>query len=226
MSLVGTSVESRARQSKGASDDAIYAMVGSLLRLRPRGGLLFDIGCGRGLLHSYVSELVDRYVGADVVRYEGFPQETEFHQIDLDSGRVPLADDAADIVVAVETIEHLENPRAFVRELTRLCRPGGMLIVTTPNQLSFLSKLTLVLKNRFNAFSDSNYPAHITALLEVDLRRILAECGWQKVRVEFSRHGRIPGTRRHWPTFLSRLLPRAFSDNVMVVGVKPEQLVV
>ncbi len=52
------------------------------------------------------------------------------------------------------------------------------MIVTTPNQLSLLSKLTLVLKNEFNAFQAGSYPAHLTALLEADLRRIGVECGW------------------------------------------------
>lgn len=126
------------------------------------------------------------------------------------------------MVVAVETIEHLENPRAFARELTRLLRPGGYIIVTTPNQLSMLSKLTLVLRNEFNAFRAGSYPAHLSALLEVDLRRIAMECGWIDVSVSFTNSGRIPGTSRHWPTWLSRLWPRALSDNVVIRGRKPK----
>ena len=115
-------------------------------------------------LWSYLGLRFDRYVGVDVVRYDGLPEEIEFYQIDLDTGRAPLPDAAGDVVVAVETIEHLENPRAFVRELTRLAKPGGWLIVTTPNQLSLLSKMTLILKNQFNAFQAGSYPAHLTAL--------------------------------------------------------------
>jgi hypothetical protein len=123
--------------------------------------------------------------------------------------------------VAVETIEHLENPRAFVRELTRLARPGGWVVVTTPNQLSLLSKMTLVLKNEFNDFQSGSYPAHLTALLEADLRRIGGECGWSDVAVAYTRNGRIPGTARHWPRPLSRLIPRTLSDNVLVIGRAP-----
>lgn len=75
-------------------------------------------------------------------------------------------------------IEHLENPRAFIRVLVRLTKPGGWVFVTTPNQLSLLSQMTLMLKNQFNAFQEapSLYPAHITALLEIDLIRITTEC--------------------------------------------------
>jgi hypothetical protein len=122
------------------------------------------------------------------------------------------------MVVAAETIEHLENPRAFVRELTRLARPGGWVVVTTPNQLSLLSKLTLVLKNEFNAFQSGSYPAHLTALLEADLRRIGAECGWAEATVMYTYRGRIPGTAHPWPRWLSRTFPRALSDNVLIIG--------
>ncbi|MBL9085031.1 MAG: class I SAM-dependent methyltransferase [Planctomycetales bacterium] len=222
MSNSYASVENRAIQSEGTSADAIYGMVGEVLRTRGcRGGCLLDVGCGRGRLRAHLVNLFDRYAGADVVRYDDFLADAEFYRIDLDSGRIPLDDGAVDAVVAVETIEHLENPRAFARELTRLCKPGGVIVVTTPNQLSFLSKLSLMIKNRFPAFSDSNYPAHLTALLEVDLRRIAAECGWRDVQINYTCRGRIPGTKLHWPTILPRMLPRAFSDNFCVAGIAP-----
>ena len=64
-----------------------------------------------------------------------------------------------------------------MRQLTRVVKPGGVVIVTTPNQLSLLSKMTLVLKNQFNAFQSGSYPAHLTALLEIDLVRMARECG-------------------------------------------------
>jgi len=157
----------------------------------------------------------------DVICYEGFPAAAEFVALDLDAGVVPLPDGGADVVAAVETIEHLENPRAFLRELVRLTRPGGWVVVTTPNQLSLLSKLTLVFKNQFNAFQDGSYPAHLTALLEIDLRRMAAECGLAGVTIAYSGEGRIPGVPWHYPRFLSRWFPRALSDNVLLSGKRP-----
>jgi 2-polyprenyl-3-methyl-5-hydroxy-6-metoxy-1,4-benzoquinol methylase len=154
------------------------------------------------------------------VRYEDFPAEAEFTQVDLDTGRVSLPDASADVVAAVETIEHLENPRAFMRELVRLAKPGGWVVVTTPNQLSLLSLLTLVTKQRFNAFQDTHYPAHLTALLEVDLRRIATECGLLSVSVMYSKHGRVAFTPWHYPGFLSNIFPRALSDNLLLIGRK------
>ncbi|HEX2092489.1 MAG TPA: methyltransferase domain-containing protein [Longimicrobiaceae bacterium] len=216
-------LELRARHSAGISNAAIYAMVARALRSRgASGGLFLDVGCGVGNLARFVSGDFDEYVGADAVRYEGFPADAAFSQVDLDTGRLPLPDGAADVVAAVETIEHLENPRAFLRELVRLAKPGGWVIVTTPNQLSLLSLLSLVVKGRFVHFQDVHYPAHLTALLEVDLRRIAGECGLVDVAIEFSQHGRVPGTARYYPQGLARRFPRALSDNVLMIGRKPD----
>jgi 2-polyprenyl-3-methyl-5-hydroxy-6-metoxy-1,4-benzoquinol methylase len=183
---------------------------------------LLDVGCGRGQLWDFVKARFDRYLGADVVRYDGFPEEGEFHQVNLDAGRVALPGGCADVVAAVETIEHLENPRAFFRELVRLTRPGGWVVVTTPNQLSLLSKLTLLVKNQFNAFQDGNYPAHLSALLEVDLRRMAGETGLAEVFVDHSRSGRMAFTPWHYPSALSRCFPRALSDNCLLAGRRPD----
>jgi SAM-dependent methyltransferase len=213
--------EERAILSGGISADPIYKAVATALTGRhPGGGTILDVGCGVGNLSSYVDNMFERYVGADVVRHEGFPAGESFCLVDLDAGQVPLPDGAADVVAAVETVEHLENPRAFFRELVRLVRPGGWVVVTTPNQLSLLSKLTLLLKNQFNAFQDACYPAHLSALLEIDLRRIAAECRLTNIAVAYSGRGRMPGTAWHYPAFLSRCFPRAFSDNVLVIGRK------
>ncbi len=213
-------VETRARESQGSSSDPIYQMVArAISEHHVGGGMVVDVGCGSGNLLGFVGDRFDRYIGVDVVRYEGFPTEAEFIPLNLDAGKAHLPDDFADVVCSVETIEHLENPRAFMRELVRLVKPGGWVIVTTPNQLSFLSKLTLVLKNQFNAFQEAPglYPAHITALLEVDLIRIATESGLTDIKIEYSDRGRIPFTPWHWPANLG-FRGRNFSDNLCAIG--------
>jgi SAM-dependent methyltransferase len=214
-------IESRARQSAGRSSTHVYQMVYAALERRGiQGGTLLDVGCGEGNLWSAVSHRFDTYAGADIIRYEAFPGTAQFFRIDLASELCELAESSADVVAAVEIIEHLENPRAFARQLVRAARPGGWVVVTTPNQLSVLSKLSLLLKNQFNAFQDASYPAHLTALLESDLLRIAAECGLTSVSIEYSTRGRVPLTGAHFPRLLSGLLPREFSDNVLLIGQK------
>jgi 2-polyprenyl-3-methyl-5-hydroxy-6-metoxy-1,4-benzoquinol methylase len=216
--LIGS--ESRALQSRGRSSKPIYHMVARAVKDAGGCEVLLDLGCGNGELKGFVDHQIARYVGADIARYEDYPADAEFHEVNLDCLPTPLADRFADIVVAVETIEHLENPRALVREMVRLCRPGGRVVVTTPNQLSLASKAALLLKNQFLAFQEAPglYPTHITALLEIDLIRMARECGLVDCAVFYSDSGRIPLTRAHWPSAFGG---RAFSDNLALVARRP-----
>jgi len=215
-------VESKARQSKGMSNNAIYHIVTkSIAAKHLKGRILLDVGCGSGNLWAFVCKKFDRYIGVDIVQYEGFPKEAEFISCNLESYKIPLIDSLADVVCSIETIEHLENPRAFMRELVRLTKPGGWILVTTPNQLSLLSKLTFLLKNQFNAFQEKTglYPTHITALLEIDLVRMATECGLVHIQIDYSHEGRIPFASWHWPNKLG-FYGQAFSDNVCLVARK------
>ena len=218
----GVSLEVRARQSLGSSHDAIYHMVERALSARDiEGGRLVDVGCGSAGLWRLLAHRFDSYCGLDAVRYEGIPIDAEFREIDLDAARWPVPPAEAHVVAAVETIEHLENPWAFMRALVALARPGGWVVVTTPNQLSVLSVATLIVKRRFSSFQDVHYPAHRTALLESDLRRAAAEGGLESVDVLHSHHGRVPLTPWHYPMAIARRFPRALSDNLLIIGRKP-----
>lgn len=213
-------VEQRARQSLGRSHQRIYETVAAVLAARGAGGVLADVGCGRGDLWQALRGPFASCIGVDAVRYEGLPPDVEFHAGDLDATVLPLPDAAVDAAAAVEVIEHLENPRAFVRELARIVRPGGWVVVTTPNQLSALSLLTLVVKGQFSAFQETSYPAHRTALLEIDLRRIMTECGLRDLAVTYTCLGRLPLSAWHYPDAVAGLAPRRLSDNLVIVGRK------
>jgi len=224
-----TRVEERALETHGTSGDAVYRMVVRALDERGlEGGTLVDVGCGQGALHAALGAKRFRYTGADVVRHAGYPAELEFVPVNLDAGRVPLPDGSSDVVVCAETIEHVENPRALMRELVRLARPGGWVLATTPNQLSAASLLCLVARGQFQYFQQAPglYPAHITALLEIDLRRIAMESGLVDVDVLYSGAGRMPFSTASWPSVLSAprgVRGRTFSDNVLVCGRKGAQ---
>lgn len=197
-------------------------MVVEEIAARPhRGGTLIDVGCGKARLLPLVRSLCESYIGVDIVRYDDFPPSAQFVKSNLDALPVAgLPDASAEVVVSIETIEHLENPRALMRELARLAKPGGLIVVTTPNQLSLLSLLTLLIKGQFNQFQEAPglYPAHITHLLEVDMMRIARECGLVRAKVAYSNQGRMPYSARHWPSVFRG---RWFSDNLMLAANKP-----
>ena len=225
---IATRTIDRALDSRGTSSSgALLALVRSLVQARGVSDVLVDMGCGTGRLHGVLTGCFRQYVGIDVIRHAGFPDapDAEFVQLDLDHAQGALPEGIADVVCCVETIEHLENPRALARQLDRLAKPGALIVVTTPNQLSLLSKLSLLLKNEFVNFQEGPglYPAHLTALLECDLRRIAQETGWHDVGVRYTGEGRMPGTSARWPRWLTSQAGwrgRAFSDNVVLSAVK------
>jgi SAM-dependent methyltransferase len=216
--VIATATRDRARASLGQSDDAIYGRAVEVLRQMGAAGVIADIGCGRGRLKTALGSIAADYIGVDAVRYPEFPSDVPFYEADLDREPLPFPDRSVDAAVALETIEHLENPRRFVRELARITRSGGVVLVSTPNQLSGLSLLALLARQRFAAFQDRDYPAHLTALLPIDLQRIGAECGLRSPRIAYSERGRILLTPWHYPRPVSRLVPRLLSDNVFLAG--------
>ena len=213
-------LESRARQSLGASNDVIYASAAAALRRRRVHGRIVDVGCGAGRLRAFLGDLIESYAGVDAIEYEGLDSGIAFMRADLNRDPIPVPDHSADAAISIETIEHLENPRAFVRELVRIVKPGGWIVVSTPNQRSILSLSALVVKGHFSAFGTRNYPAHQTALLDTDLSRIAADNSLCDVSIEFTRVGRIPLSSAHYPRLLSGLFPRAMSDNVLLIARK------
>lgn len=216
-------VVQRAQRSLGISDAAIYTTVRRVLtEIGIRGGRWLDVGCGEGHFRAYARDIADEYVGTDIVRYDEYPADAPFLTTNLETGRVPVDDGAMDVVCAIEVIEHLENPRAFVRELARCVRPGGIVIVTTPNQLSALSLMTLAVKRRHAAFQDVHYPAHLSALLEIDLERMAGEAGLADAQIHYTHFGRIAFTPRHFPDSLARRFPRLLSDNVVLTARRPQ----
>ena len=210
----------RALRTRGDSDDRIHQAAAALLRRRGARGSLVDVGCGVGRFRDAAQDLATSYIGVDVVRHSQLPGDVIFVAADLEREPIPLGTDSADIVAAIETVEHLENPHAFARELTRVVKPGGWLLLTTPNQRSVLSVFSLAVRGRFAAFPDASYPVHRTALLPVDLIRIARDCGLEEPELAYTASGRIPLTASHYPRPLSRMFPRALSDNVLMIARK------
>jgi SAM-dependent methyltransferase len=211
--------------SGGQSSEAVLKAVHAVLRgKRDCYGVLVDLGCGRGDCARSLEGLFGTYIGCDVYKYQGFPERgsVQFRPADLNRPPYPVDDSCADAVISIETVEHLENPRALVREMARIVRPGGLVVVTTPNQLSVASKAFFFVRNQFPAFQEAPglYPAHITALLAEDLKRIARECELTAVEIRYSEHGRIPLTATAWPKALAAR-GRWFSDNVLLVATRP-----
>jgi 2-polyprenyl-3-methyl-5-hydroxy-6-metoxy-1,4-benzoquinol methylase len=201
----------------------VKRLVLRLLRQSGAAGSLLDFGAGKGelLLALHQRGIITDLAGTDLLeRPAALPSAIAWRQQDLNEPVV--MDRTFDVVVCSETIEHLENPRAVMRTIHRLLRPGGTLVLTMPNQESLRSLLGLAFRGHFIQFLGECYPAHITALLRMDLTRICAEAGLSSPAFSYSGDGGIPGLPRlSWQRASFGLLNgRLFSDNLGMVTRK------
>lgn len=94
--------------------------------------VLVDLGCGGGLMGPYVAPLGYRHVGVDI----GLPglalaREHGVLPVGGSALHVPLSDGCADVVLACEILEHVEDDVAVLAECARVLRPGGLLLLDT-----------------------------------------------------------------------------------------------
>jgi len=89
---------------------------------------------------------------------------------------LPLADGSFDCVLLSEVIEHLESPHVSIREASRVLRPGGRLLVTTPNYRSLWPVMEWAV-DLLNMAPKMAGEQHISGFDPASLRRLLVESG-------------------------------------------------
>ena len=106
---------------------------------------VLDIACGEGygsaaMLSGGARSVVGVDIDADAVEHarRKYNLQTRVGSAE----EIPAADDEFDVVVSFETIEHVANPERFVDECVRVCRPGGWVIISTPNKDVYLKDAT------------------------------------------------------------------------------------
>ena len=213
-----------AEASGGTSCDAVYQSIEEVIGAGNLAGHVLDYGAGVGELTKRLEGLhrFESITGADIMaRPPELPKTINWLAMDLNNP-LPVAAGTYDVAIATEVIEHLENPRQVTRELYRVLKPGGTVILTTPNNESWRSLIALVVRGHYVLFDDSCYPAHITALLRKDFQRILTEAGFSSIQFRFTNLGGIPGHPTvSWQRISAGLLKGLrFSDNILVVAVK------
>jgi 2-polyprenyl-3-methyl-5-hydroxy-6-metoxy-1,4-benzoquinol methylase len=96
---------------------------------------------------------------------------------------LPLAAGSFDLVLCQEVIEHVENPWQLLRQVWRLLREGGHLVLTTPNIQSKHSKKMFVKNGYFHWFTPECFEYHINAIPLWELRLIASRTGFRIDRI-------------------------------------------
>ncbi|NJN43225.1 MAG: class I SAM-dependent methyltransferase [Flammeovirgaceae bacterium] len=105
---------------------------------------VYDLSAGSGFIIHLFHE-----AGATIHPFDMHPAQNNqatvpSQHIDLQKD-FPIASGLADVVVCAETIEHLPNQLFFFQEVTRILKPGGILLLTTPNHSSLRGRLSYFL---------------------------------------------------------------------------------
>lgn len=93
---------------------------------------ILDVGCGTGGMLAYFSRLGPS-LGVDTAEEAAyFCRRRGLSMIRGSGTTLPLADASFDVVSALDVIEHVDDDGLMLRELRRVCRPGGILLLTVP----------------------------------------------------------------------------------------------
>jgi 2-polyprenyl-3-methyl-5-hydroxy-6-metoxy-1,4-benzoquinol methylase len=114
-------------------DGSSHAVMLQMLERMPASRIL-DLGCSGGLFAERARAAGHHVVGVDAIEVEGVRERTDdFFIADLERGIPEEVGDGYDVVVAGDIIEHLSRPVELLREMRRVLRPGGELLLSVPN---------------------------------------------------------------------------------------------
>jgi ubiquinone/menaquinone biosynthesis C-methylase UbiE len=157
---------------------------------------ILEIACGRGGFSRLLGSRGALVCGADLsesaidIAKEKLLRDASLADrvsyVQADAQKMPFDDNSFDMVVSCETIEHVPDPRAAVREMYRVCKPGGMLYLTTPNYLNFMGLYLIYALVRHPGLKSSQpYDARF---LFPQIRRFVTGAGWKIVRTDGTLH--------------------------------------
>ncbi len=150
----------------------------------PKRGTLLEIPAGEGALAWQLRKL-----GYDVTAGDIDPKFFKVHPIEciaIDLNRpFPVEDERFHFVSCIEGIEHLQDQFQFVRECHRIMKPGGYLVLSTPNILNLASRLKFLFSGFYslvprpiNEFSQIPVFDHINPVTYYQLRYMLHTQGF------------------------------------------------
>jgi len=137
------------------------------------GSRVLDVGAGPARYRELFAHC--EYLTQDFCRYEGtkdglMKDEWEYHEIDYisDIAAIPVGDESFDAILCTEVLEHVPEPISALREMARILKSGGVLLLTAP----FTAGLHQQPYHFYSGFSPHFY------------RRVLPECGIDVAGIE------------------------------------------
>jgi len=113
--------------------------------------VILEIGAGHGALTQRLWKDGYQVIPSDLFPENFYFKELSCKKVDI-TNEMPFDNDAFDLVIAVEVMEHVHDHGMFFRECNRILRKGGSLVFSTPNILSVKSRIRFLLSGFFYSF--------------------------------------------------------------------------
>lgn len=126
----------------------LFKIVSIMKKNKIKKGKLLDIGCADG---SYINYLKNKFefdvygidVSADAIK-KSQKKGLKTKRVNVENG-IPFENNSFDIVTCSEVIEHVYDTDFLIQEISRILKPNGTLIITTPNLVSLTNRILILL---------------------------------------------------------------------------------
>jgi 2-polyprenyl-3-methyl-5-hydroxy-6-metoxy-1,4-benzoquinol methylase len=194
------------------------------IMLKFKRGKVLDAGAGTGSLSKKLAEVGFQVFACDKNAKQFKAKGIKFKQVDFDKSPLPYSNDFFDYAVCVEVVEHLLQPFALLKELNRVLKRNGYLILTTPNILDWASRVKFLRKGEYYYFTIPDFKKyHITPLHFYQLENYLEKAGFKIVEISTNLYGKTDLLLRKLP-FTVRLIERIklFILKILFYIVRPK----
>jgi SAM-dependent methyltransferase len=189
------------------------------------GARVVDAGCGEGYGAAHLRTVATAVVAVDYLPDVVAHVRAAYPAVAAVRGdlqRLPIATGGAEVVVTLQTIEHLHDQPGFVAECARALRPSGTFVVTTPNRLTFSPGRDTPLNPFHTRELDAAELAELLAP-RFTVSRMLGVRHGRRIRRWERRHGslvdaQLAGPPESWPPHVARLVRSVTADDFDVTA--------
>ena len=175
----------------------------------PSTAKVLDLGAGEG---AFSQRLLDSGMHVSAAEHEPgrFRLDIPCQNINLNDDFSDRWNEKFDLVVAIEILEHLHDPRHFISNALQVLNSEGFLLITSPNTESWLSRIRFLRDGHFLWFDETDYHSygHLTPIFSWQIRQICRELGAELVRVSSTKNSLL--RKRLGDTWLGKLKNKSF----------------
>jgi SAM-dependent methyltransferase len=167
---------------------------------------VLEAGCGEGYGADLIAGIARRVIAVDYDEAAVAHVRSRYPRVDVmqaNLAQLPLPDASVDIVVNFQVIEHLWDQTQFVIECVRVLRPSGLLMMSTPNRITFSPGRDTPIN-----------PFHTRELNAAELTQLLVDGGFADVSISGLFHGQRlrEMDARHGGSIIDAQIARAVAD--------------